>query len=620
VDCEPAPDFFGRTGLTEGRPTAQTTVRDNRQRLINHPIRSMGFAGILRRARFASTGVADPVRPSFGADDGSWDRLAGAALAAAAILVVCTFTDYGVTWDEDVHNWYGILALDYYLSLFADQRALHWLNLYNYGAAFDMVAAVLNRFSPLGVYETRHLLNGVVGIIGLAGCWRLGRALGGPRAGFIALTFLLLTPNYYGQMFNNPKDIPFAAAGVWATYYMVGILPSLPRPPLHLVVKLGVAIGLALGVRVGGLLFLCYLGLMLVLSAGWQAVLAQRLSVAIAAGWASLLRVLLVVSAIAFAVMLVFWPRGQRDPIANMLGALASFSHETFPFNTLFDGRFVPASDLPWEYLPTYILLALPELVLVLLIAAPVLGLVLAVGLARHHLGWRRETVLGLFLLGLAIVFPVAYAIAIKAVLFDGMRHFIFVLPPIAVAAALTMDRAVSRLSEVPYRQAIYAALGLYGVAHVATMAMLHPDQYVYYNAFVGGVDGAQRNFKIDYWANSYAEAVRGLEAYLQNEYGADFEEHEFTVAVCGPPISAIYYFPGNFRFVHRRDQADFFIAFTKDNCDRALPGRPIYRVERMGALLSVVLDRRDIVAEERIAKHPVAKASSRHLPVSAYP
>ncbi|MGC2413350.1 MAG: glycosyltransferase family 39 protein [Stellaceae bacterium] len=577
----------------------------------------MHFVDNLRRARLTLPSGARPgVTPHRDASDRIWDRLAWMTLAASAILVLFTFRDYGVTWDEDVHNWYGVLALDYYLSLFADQRALHWLNLYNYGAAFDMVAAMLNRFSPLGVYETRHLLNGFVGIIGLAGCWKLGRALGGPRAGFFALLFLLLTPNYYGQMFNNPKDIPFAVGGVWASYYMVRILPTLPRPKLRLVVKMGVAIGLALGVRVGGLLFLCYLGLLLGLSAGWQGMAARRLTVAIAGGWTSLFRVALPVTAIGFAIMLVFWPWGQHDPIDNPLRALAAFSHETFPFNTLFDGRFVPANDLPWEYLPTYILLALPELVLVLLIAAVAL---VPIGLIRQGLG-RREAVLGLFLLGFTIVFPVAYAILIKAVLFDGMRHFIFVLPPIAVAAALTMDRALTWLSEAPYRQAIYAALGLYGIAHVTTMVLLHPDQYVYYNAFVGGVDGAQRKFKIDYWANSYAEAVRGLETYLQHEYGADFEEHEFTVAVCGPPASAIYYFPANFRFALRRDRADFFIAFTKDNCDRALPGREVYRVERMGALLSVVLDRRAIVAEARVGRRPLAHAAPPHPPVSAYP
>jgi hypothetical protein len=110
----------------------------------------------------------------------------------------------------------------------------------------------------------------------------------------------------------------------------------------------------------------------------------------------------------------------------------------------------------------------------------------------------------------------------------------------------------------------------------------------------VGGVEGAQRKFNLDYWANSYAEAVQGLEDYLRAQYGLDFEEREFTVAVCGPPYSAQYYFPGNFRFIEKDDRADFFIAFTKDDCDRSLPGRPVYQVERMGALLSVVLDRRD--------------------------
>jgi hypothetical protein len=549
--------------------------------------------------------------------DRIWDRLSMAVLIGTGIVVLLTFRDYGVTWDEDVHNWYGVFVLDYYLSLFSDQRALHWLNLYNYGAAFDVIAAALNRFSPLGIYETRHLLNGLFGILGLMGCRKLGRALGGPRAGFVALIFLLLTPNYYGQMFNNPKDIPFAVGGVWALYYMIRVLPGLPRPPLPLLLKMGLVVGFVLGVRVGGFLFLCYLGLLLTLSGLWQAIVERRPSVALAAGWTSLWRVLLPVTAVAVPVMLVFWPWGQQEPIRHSLRALAFFSHDSFPFYTLFDGRFLPASDLPWEYLPSYILLALPELVLVLLIAAAPLAFS---GLLRRDLLERRAATLGRFLLGLAIVFPVAYAIAINAVLFDGMRHFIFVLPSIAVAAALVADRALTGLATLPYRQPIYAALGLYGVAHIGAMVMLHPDQYVYYNGFVGGVDGAQRKFKLDYWANSYAEAVGGLEAYLNTEYGADFEEREFTVAVCGPPISARYFFPSNFRLTHRPDQADFFIAFTKDNCDRSLPGKPVYRVERMGALLSVVLDRRDILAEQRLTKHPLAGALPKHLPVSAYP
>jgi hypothetical protein len=537
-----------------------------------------------------------------------WGRFSLALFLVVALVVLLTFRSYGVTWDEDVHNWYGVFVLDYYTSFFKDVRCLKWLNLYNYGAAFDMIAAAVNVFSPIGTYETRHLLNGVVGLFGLVGCWKLGRALGGPRAAFLAALFLVLTPNYYGQMFNNPKDIPFAAAVVWATYYMVRLVPMLPRPPLAIVAKLAAAIGMALGVRVGGLLLVCYLGLLLTLFVVWRGVETRSPATVLRESFVGFWRVLLPAILVAYPVMLVFWPWAQEHPIDNPLRSLAFFTHETFPFRTLFDGKYVPAWDLPWTYLPTYILLALPELVLVLAALALPMGIVL---LRRVPCTARRNAVLTHFVLGFGIVFPVVYAVAVKAVLFDGMRHFIFVLPLIAVAAALVADRLIDRLGRFEYRRPVYGALALYGLAHVAVMAMLHPDQYVYYNGFVGGVEGAAGRFKMDYWANSYAEAVDGLENYLRNQYGADFQDHDFTVAVCGPPISADYFFPKSFVYSEDRQNADFFIAFTKDDCHKSLPGKEVVRVERAGALLSVVLDRREINAA-RLRPTPDTYAHSR--------
>jgi len=529
-----------------------------------------------------------------------WDRLSWALFIAAAALVILTFSDYGVTWDEDVHRWYGVFVLDYYLSFFHDLRALHWGDLYNYGAAFDLAAAALNRISPFGVYETRHLLNGLVGVLGIIGAAKLGRALMGPRSGFLAALFLLLTPNYYGQMFNNPKDVPFAVGMVWSLYYLVRVIPALPRPPAKLLLKLGLAAGLALGVRVGGLLIFGYFGLVLLIDAVWRGIETRRLGVTVAVGPASLWRVLLPVVAVAYPVMLLFWPWAQQAPFTRPLQTLAYFSHEVFPFRTLFDGRYVPADDLPWTYLPTYIALALPELILVLLAAAPFAALVL---LWRRGSTLPRAPTVQFFILGFAAVFPVAYAIAINAVLFDGMRHFIFVLPPIAVIAAVLADRGLAALERARLGGYAYGALALYGLFHISIMARLHPDEYVYYNGFVGGVEGAAGRFKLDYWANSYAEAVGGLEDYLRAEYGADFKQHDFTVAVCGPPASAAYYFPSNFTYTQSRDNADFFIAFTKDDCDNSLPGKVIYRVERLDTVLSEVIDRRDVLAQQRNAR-----------------
>jgi hypothetical protein len=307
---------------------------------------------------------------------------------------------------------------------------------------------------------------------------------------------------------------------------------------------------------------------------------------------------------VAYPVMLLFWPWAQEAPIENPLRSLIFFSHEIFPYRTLFAGKYFPASDLPWEYLPTFIVLALPELVLALAVAAPVIGVAV---LRRVPGPALRDWALRHFLLGFTIVFPVVYAIAIKAVLFDGMRHFIFILPLIAVVAAIAADHLLDLMQGFAYRRAVYGALAVYGAGHLAIMGMLHPNEYVYYNGFVGGVEGAQGLFKLDYWANSYAEAVDGLTEYLETQEGINFSEREFTVAVCGPPISADYLFPKNFVFATDRDKADFFIAFTKDDCNKSLPGKEVYRVERMGALLSVVLDRRDWVAAK--ARPPAVTA-----------
>jgi Dolichyl-phosphate-mannose-protein mannosyltransferase len=528
-----------------------------------------------------------------------WDSLALALFAVLLALILFTFEDYGVTWDEDAQNWYGIAVLNYYLSGFRDLSAFHFYDLFYYGAGFDFAAAALNKISPFGTFETRHLLDALTGLAGIVGTWKLGRALGGKRAGFVAALFLALTPNYYGQMYNNPKDVPFAAAMVWALYYLVRIVPELPRPDWQLVGKLGLAAGLALAVRVGGLLVFGYAGLALLLFVLWRLFEARGLRGAAADSWVSFWRVLAPALAVAYPVMLLFWPYAQQSPFINPIKSLVYFSHEIFPFKTLFAGQYVPASDLPWTYLPTYIALALPELILLLLLASPVFAFA---ALRRRGAALDRGRVIGLFMLGFAIVFPVAYAISIKAVLFDGMRHFIFVLPPIAAAAALAAEHGLEWLARARYRTWAYGALAFYGLVHVSIMATLHPDEYVYYNAFIGGPRGAQGLFKLDYWANSYAEDVGALEDYLRAEYGADFADHDFTVFVCGPPISAAYYFPPNFIFTPDRANAEFVIAFTKDECNKMVRGKEIYRVEKMGTLLSVVLDRRAFLAHGRLA------------------
>src|SRR6201992_1977902 len=130
----------------------------------------------------------------------TYDDLALAVLAAVALIAALTFRDYGLGWDAYTHAEYADLLLRMYGAGFKDTGALSFANLYMYGGGFDMVAALLHKIIPLELFETRRLLGAVVGIIGLAVTWRLGRRVGGPLAGLGPPLALAPCPAVHGDV------------------------------------------------------------------------------------------------------------------------------------------------------------------------------------------------------------------------------------------------------------------------------------------------------------------------------------------------------------------------------------------------------------------------------------
>ena len=157
------------------------------------------------------------------------DRLAIAVLCAVGTIALLTFRDYGLGWDDYTHSEYGNLLLSFYASGLRDRRALSWVNLYYYGGGFDLLAALAAKVLPFTLFETRRLVGAAVGIVGLFVTWRIGRRIGGPLAGFVALVLLAACPLYYGHMFMNPKDSPFAVAMAIFLLGMVRAFEGYPR-------------------------------------------------------------------------------------------------------------------------------------------------------------------------------------------------------------------------------------------------------------------------------------------------------------------------------------------------------------------------------------------------------
>src|SRR4029077_14793591 len=137
------------------------------------------------------------------------DFCAIVVLVLTGAVAAATSRDYGLGWDDYTHSQYGNLLVSLYGSGFADQRAFSFVNLYMYGGGFDLLATLAAKVLPLGPFETRRLVGGAIAVVGLFVTWRLGRRLGGPLAGLVALVLLAACPLYYGHMFMNAKDAPF---------------------------------------------------------------------------------------------------------------------------------------------------------------------------------------------------------------------------------------------------------------------------------------------------------------------------------------------------------------------------------------------------------------------------
>jgi hypothetical protein len=435
-----------------------------------------------------------------------WDAATAGLLLALAVLMSATVLDYGVTADEGVQQRYGRRVVRWYLTLGGDRSATEKNNLFLYGGAFELAAQAVQRVSPLGVYDSRHIANAGFGLGGIVAAWGLGRLLGGPAAGFASALFLALTPVYYGHCFANPKDVPFAAfyaAAAWAILRAAG---DRLRPFSGRVALAGVAVGLTAGVRVNGIVLVAFAGLLWGAS-GWAEGRGFLPSRRETFRMGLSLAVLLVV---AWAVMLACWPWAQVEPLRHPLLALRTFSD--FQGNpVLFEGEGVASTALPRHYVPKLFALTLPEFYAV----AGALGIFgLFAGGLSHGARRRRAALRAGWVAALAAL-PVGWAILDRTPLYNGVRHLLFVVPILAVLAGAAVTAAVrSRLPAavlVPGMTALVGCLAAVGV----DMVRLHPYQYAYFNRLIGGgLASAVGRYETDYWSTSYKEGVEWVCAH----------------------------------------------------------------------------------------------------------
>jgi hypothetical protein len=511
-----------------------------------------------------------------------------------AALILLTFRDYGITWDEDAGQSYGQQLADWYSSLGRKDIATRSDFVRFYGGLVEIIAHVVQKNPPLkvfGPYEARHLVNAMFGILGIFFSYRLGRLLAGPSAGLTAAAFLTLTPVYYGHMFANAKDIPFAAMYVGGVYAICALRRQLPAVSWGTLTRAGLAIGLTLAVRIGGVFLFALLVLAVAITvlpglrdqesqARWLNVLRPG----------SLLKIFAFVPALAWALMCVFWPFALVSPVRHPLEAIQTFSKYSWRGNLLFNGRVVDSHAVPLDYIPVWLAVSMPDFLLIVALVV-VLGLVL--GRFRQLAGQHWADTLLVLVAGLL---PPLLIVVERATLYDGIRHVLFCLPPLITVLAVAFTSVVSGMKRALPKAAVLIAVGLGLLITAIDMVRLHPYQTVYFNRIVaGGLPGASGRFDTDYWGSSFKEGVQWVLKHVPVVEGRRVRVGN----TCASYLTGYYierdpaasrYFENVSMDEGKRGDVDIVLAITRDDGQKKVPGRVLYRVERFGVPLCYVI------------------------------
>jgi hypothetical protein len=285
-------------------------------------------------------------------------------------------------------------------------------------------------------------------------------------------------------------------------------------------------------------------------------------------------------SIIGFLSMYLTWPGLWQNPLQNFIWSAAKAQNFVWEGKLLYAGNYYFFGEQPRSYLPVVIAIQITLTALIPFL----IGLTVSVPKSvKKQLDWMKVGVIALW-----FFVPLALVVILEPRIYDNSRHFLFILSPIFVFAAIGIQALFDLLKRPALQAALIIALIL---PNIFSLIQLHPYQYVYYNALTNGVQGAFRQFEMDYWGTSYREAA---------EYVNQIAPPGAHIIVFGAPHLVETYARGNLNIEKYEkgmeiDSATPTFAILLSRNDKDIYTFPeaevIHTIERDGAILTVIKD-----------------------------
>ncbi|MEW6742199.1 MAG: hypothetical protein AB1486_05530 [Planctomycetota bacterium] len=454
--------------------------------------------------------------------------------AALLILGLSVYDDYGLSWDEDAQRMIGLVTYEYVAhgnpALFSHRDR-------EYGSAIELPLVALEKAfglqDPRQVYLMRHLATFLLFYAGALAFYAISaKRFGAVRSALLACGFLVLSPRIFADAFYNTKDLAFLSLMTVAVYTLVRYheQKTFGRALVH-----SLACALAIATRLPALL-LPALTLVITLLDGVVVAAARKPLRSLTASVTAYLLTLPV-----FTVVL--WPFLWVHPVEHFIESLKSMARYAFPAEVFYRGEYFAATEVPADYIVTWVGMTTPPLYLLLFVA----GLLSFLGSCRHALRsplrFYRERALDLITVAWLLA-PVMAVLVFRSALYDGWRHLYFTYPAFILFAVQGLEAAfgLARRCAGGLRVALVVVLvsavaaGLLVTA--AFMVDVHPLQHAYFNFLAGDMRQVRAMYDVDYWGLSYRQGLEALLAHDSAErisYSAATFPGEFNLNILPP-------------------------------------------------------------------------------------
>lgn len=475
------------------------------------------------------------------------------------LIGLSVFKDYGFPWDEIYQLNLSHLAYNYINH--TDVSLLTYEFKYLGTGTELMLIAFYQLFPSLGEVYARHLGVFFFYLSGLLSIYLIGyRLYKNQWWAFLCMIIFLLSPRIYGDAFFNSKDIPFMVTFSLSIYCLMILLDALNQPIGKTLIRclfLSFSTALCISTRVAGILilFICA-GIFLV---GLFSTKSHK---------KMYIFFLYVLLTIGFTIF--FNPASWANPIQHFCQSIYLYSRVPSSLMILFTGQIIHARSLPWYYLPVWIGITTPIIVILgflfsqISIAINVIYLITSSwDVTPKNLVNTIFTKRDWLILALWLYLPIIVLYVFNSTINDGWRHMFFIYPPIVLFTVFGIQTIFRLISNHPHRNkftkivvgmSIFAGL----LEPLCFMSLHHPHQNVYFSPLAGDYSTIRFRYEMDYWGLSYKQ---GIDAILK------FDSRKHIKLFVVQPAGAYYvkYMLNDqqktrLEFVDNLSSADYFI------------------------------------------------------------